>query len=527
MKRSLNENGSTDNRSAKNNLTRRLIAPALALALALSFTTYEFAKPAFAKAPIVSPTEAPLPDSSISALLSLDQAMETLAARVTPAVVNVAVTSRTKAENLDGQMPDGQMPQGVPPMFAPFFNRPMQPQQPQIEHGIGSGVIISPDGYIVTNNHVVAGAVDINVTMKDRRIFKAKLIGADPLTDLAVIKIDGANLPNAPWGNSTELRPGQTVLAFGNPFGFRFTVTRGIVSGLNRPNPFSKNGHAPGSFIQTDAAINPGNSGGPLVDARGEVIGINTFLVSNSDSFSGMGFAIPTQIVRPTVDALIRDGKVSHGYMGIGISDVTPENAKFFHVDNDEGAIVTQVENDSPAAKAGLKVGDVVTGIDGEKVSDASALQIEVGQKQPGTSIKLDVLRDGKNVSVPVRLEALGNHDHRGQEESSNANGKPRWGLGLADMTPEMREQLQASGDVHGAVIEQVQPGSAADNAGLQRGDVIVQVNRQPMQNAADVQKALGAVPEGQDALVLVWSNGGNTFRVLHPTTNNPDQPGM
>src|ERR1700678_536406 len=505
-------------------LTRRLIVPAMAIALALSIATYQFNKTAYAKGPVASPSAAPLDDNSIGALLSLDQAMETLAARVTPAVVNVAVTSHSKSEMADGQTQ--QLPDGVPPIFGPFFNHPGR-QQSQIEHGIGSGVLISPDGYIVTNNHVIDGAVDINVTLKDRRIMHAKLIGADPITDVAVIKVDGTNLPNAPWGNSTSLRPGQTVLAFGNPFGFRFTVTRGIVSGLNRPNPFSKNGHAPGSFIQTDAAINPGNSGGPLVDARGEVIGINTFLVSNSDSFSGMGFAIPTQIVRPTVDALIRDGKVSHGYMGIGISDVTPENAKFFHVDNDEGAIVTQVENDSPAAKAGLKVGDVVTGIDGEKVSDASVLQIEVGQKQPGTSIKLDVLRDGKNVSVPVRLEALGNHDHQGQEESSNANGKPRWGLGLADMTPEMREQLQASGDVHGAVIEQVQPGSAADNAGLQRGDVIVQVNRQPMQNAADVQKALGAVPQGQDALVLVWSNGGNTFRVLHPTTNNPDQPGM
>jgi serine protease Do len=512
------------NKFINNKLTHRMVVPALAVALALSFTAYEFAKPAFAKAPIVSPTEAPLPDSSVSALLALDQAMETLAARVTPAVVNVAVTSRTKSESADGQ--DMQMPQGMPPMFAPFFNHPMQPQT-QIEHGIGSGVIISPDGYIVTNNHVIDGAVDINVTMKDRRIFKAKLIGADPLTDLAVIKIEGTNLPNAPWGNSTELRPGQTVLAFGNPFGFRFTVTRGIVSGLNRPNPFSKNGRAPGSFIQTDAAINPGNSGGPLVDARGEVIGINTFLVSNSDSFSGMGFAIPTQIVRPTVDSLIRDGKVSHGYMGIGISDVTPENAKFFHVDNDEGAIVTQVENDSPAAKASLKVGDVITGIDGQKVSDASQLQIEVGQKQPGTSIKLDVLRDGKNENIPVTLEAMGNRDHEGKEISSNANGKPRWGLGLADITPDMREQLQASGDVHGAVIEQVQPGSAADNAGLQRGDVIVQVNHQPMQSAADVQKALSAVPMGQNALVLVWSNGGNTFRVLHATTTNQDQPGM
>ncbi|HTC46809.1 MAG TPA: Do family serine endopeptidase [Candidatus Aquilonibacter sp.] len=509
---------------SKNLLTRRLIAPALAIALTLSLGTYEIVKPAYAKGAAASPTATPLDDNSIGALLSLDQAMETLAARVTPAVVNVAVTSRSKPQITDDQMQ--QFQQDLPPGFAPFFNHPMRPQS-QIEHGIGSGVLISPDGYIVTNNHVVDGAVDINVTLKDRRIMHAKLIGTDPLTDLAVIKIDGNNLPNAPWGNSTELRPGQTVLAFGNPFGFRFTVTRGIVSGLNRPNPFSQNRRSPGSFIQTDAAINPGNSGGPLVDARGEVIGINTFLVSSSDSFSGMGFAIPTQIVRPTVEALIRDGKVRHGYMGIGISDVTPENAKFFHVENNEGAVVTQVEDGSPAAKAGLKVGDVITELDGQKVADASELQIQVGQKQPGTSIKLDVLRDGKNVSVPITLEEMGSRDHDGKEVGSNGHDKPRWGLGLTDMTSELREQLQASGDVHGAVVEQVQPGSAADNAGLQRGDVIVEVNRHPVQNADDVRKALSAVPKGQDALVLVWSSGGSTFRVLHAGPASDDAPGM
>lgn len=500
-------------------LTRRLIVPVMAVALAVSLTTYKFIKPAYAKGPVVSPTATPLDDNSIGALLSLDQAMETLAARVTPAVVNVAVTSHAKNEMADGQMP--QLPEGVPPIFGPFFNHPGR-QQSQIEHGIGSGVLISPDGYIVTNNHVIDGAVDIRVTLNDRRILPAKLIGADPLTDLAVIKIDGSNLPNVPWGNSTALRPGQTVLAFGNPFGFRFTVTRGIVSGLNRPNPFNRDRRSPGSFVQTDAAINPGNSGGPLVDARGEVIGINTFLISNSDSFSGMGFAIPTQIVRPTVEALIRDGKVSHGYMGIGISDVTPENAKFFHVENNEGAVVSQVEDGSPAAKAGLKVGDVITEINGQRVSDASQLQIEVGQKQPGSTIKLEVLRDGSTVSVPVTLEAMGSRDHEGKEIAGN--GKPRWGLGLTDMTPELRDQLQASGDVHGAVVEQVTPGSPADNAGLQRGDVIVSVNRHPVQNADDVQKALSAVPKGQDALVLVWSNGGSTFRVLHA---NEDASGM
>src|ERR1700723_3690346 len=495
-------------------LTRRLILPVMAVALALSFTTYEFIKPAYAKGPVASPTATPLDDNSIGALLSLDQAMETLAARVTPAVVNVAVTSHGKTEMADGQMPE--VPEDLPPMFAPFFNHGMKPQS-QIEHGIGSGVLISPDGFIVTNNHVIDGAVDINVTLQDRRILHAKLIGADPLTDLAVIKVEGTNLPNAPWGNSASLRPGQTVLAFGNPFGFRFTVTRGIISGLNRPNPFSQNRRSPGSFVQTDAAINPGNSGGPLVDARGEVIGINTFLISSSGSFSGMGFAIPSQIVRPTVETLIRDGKITHAHIGVGISDVTPENAKFFGDSNSAaGAVVTEVEPDSPGAKAGLKIGDVIIRIDNQKVADAGELQATVSQKGPGAKITLDVLRDGKSLSLPVTLEAMGNRSAAGKENSEDGQGKMRWGIGLNDLTPDLREQIQAPREVHGALIEQVQPGSSADNAGLQRGDVILEVNRHKVETAADVQQELGKVAKGQDALILVWSNGGNTFRVLH-----------
>jgi serine protease Do len=393
-----------------------------------------------------------------------------------------------------------------------FFGRP---SRPQIEHGLGSGVIISPDGYIVTNNHVVDGAVDIRVTMSDKRVFPAKLIGTDPLTDLAVVKINGSGFASVPLGDSTKLHPGQSVLAFGNPFGFRFTVTRGIVSALNRPNPDASNRRKPGEFIQTDAAINPGNSGGPLVDARGEVVGINTFLVSDNGSFSGMGFAIPSQIVRPTIDALIAHGKVTHGYMGIGISDVTPENSKFFNLTKSAGALVTQVEPDSPAAKGGLKNGDVITGLDGKSVNDAGELQVEVGQRQPGTTIKLDVIRDGKSTTVPVTLEAMGSRDKVATENSSQE--KPRWGLALQDLSPDLRQEIQVPTDVHGAVVAKVEPGSSAENAGIQRGDVILEVNRKPVQSAQDVQQALSSVPKGQDALVLVWSNGGNTYRVLHP----------
>src|SRR5579864_1103090 len=505
-------------------LAQRLIVPVIAVGAALSLATYETVKPARAAAAAPAPAAAALDDNSVGALLALDHAMETLAARVTPAIVNVTVTSKTSpdrgdaAEQDEGQNDDDN---GFGQFFgpgSPFGRRfQMQPQRPQFEHGLGSGVIISPDGYIVTNNHVIDGATDIRVTLSDRRILPAKLVGRDKLTDLAVLKINASDLPSVPLGDSTKLHPGQTVLAFGNPLGFRFTVTRGIVSALNRPNPFGQDRRAPGEFIQTDAAINQGNSGGPLVDARGQVVGINTFLVSPSGAFAGMGFAIPTQIVRPTVDALIRNGKVEHGYIGIGISDVTPDQAKFFHVNNASGAVVTQVEPDSPGSKGGLKVGDVITGLDGKEVTDAGQLQVEVGLKQPGTTIHLNVMRNGKNENVPVTLEAMGSRDNN-YESSSAENSKPRWGLGLGDLTPEMRQQMQLGSNVQGAVVERVVPGSSADDAGLQRGDVITEVNRQPVHSASDVQKELANVPQGQDALVLVQSNGGSTFRVLHPT---------
>ena len=500
--------------------TRSLLVPVTALALVASFATYKLVQPAAATAAVAAPPAAPLDADSVSALLSLDRAMETLAAHVTPAVVNVAVTSKTKpASTLSGQEPDDDQGQDqIPPefrrFFGPFFGRPMQPG-PQIEHGIGTGAIISPDGYIVTNDHVVHGATDIRVTLSDRRVLAAKLVGTDPLTDLAVIKIEGRNFPSVPWGDSAALHPGQTVLAFGNPLGMRFTVTRGIVSALNRANPYNDDPRRPGEFIQTDAAINPGNSGGPLVNARGEVVGINTFLISQSGGFSGMGFAIPAQIAQPTAEELIKHGKVSHGYIGISINDVTPDNAKFFDLKQASGAVVSHVDSDSPGARAGLKEGDVITGVDGQQVNDAGRLQVVIGQKQPGTKVELEVLRDGKTMSVPVTLADMSKSDSE-SASTGEEHGKLRWGVGLADLTPEMRQQMQAPADLHGALVGQVAPGSSADNAGLQRGDVIVEVNRKPMRSAAEVKEALSGVPKGQDALLLVWSNGGNTFRVLH-----------
>lgn len=498
-------------------VTRRLAVALIAIMAVGSVATFNFTKTA--KAAVAAPAAAALDDNSVGALLTLDRAMETLAARVTPAVVNVTVASKSSEQQsgLEG-MPDMQQFFGPDSPFGRQFGRQFNiPSQPQnrMEHGLGSGVIISPDGYIVTNNHVIDGAVDIRVTMSNREVLPAKLVGADPLTDLAVIKVNATNLPSVPWGNSAGLHPGQTVLAFGNPYGYRFTVTRGIISALNRPNPDPSDRRKPGEFIQTDAAINPGNSGGALVDARGELIGINTFLISSSGSFSGMGFAIPSQIVQPTVETLIRDGKVTHGFIGIQISDVTPDNAKFFQMNQAVGAIVSEVGPDTPAAKAGLRTGDVITELDGKPVTDAGQLQMTVGQKRPGDTIHLLVVRDSKSTNIAVTLAAPGNG--KGTETAGGDHGKARWGLSLADLTPEVRNELQTRKSVQGAMVEEVQPGSPADNAGLQRGDVIMEVNRRAVKSSAEVAEALSSVPSGQDALVLVWSNGGSTFRVLHP----------
>jgi serine protease Do len=507
----------------KSGIAKRLGAAVLAVAAVASLAAFEVGKSAPVAAAAPAAAAAPLDENSVAAILSLDKAMETLAARVTPAVVNVTVASKAKEQAGEEDMPDMQQ------FFGPFGGSPFGPQgngnrqfrfrqmpQNRMEHGLGSGVIISPDGYIVTNNHVIDGAVDIRVTMSNREVLPAKLVGADPLTDLAVIKVDGKSLPSVPWGNSSDLRPGQTVLAFGNPYGFRFTVTRGIVSALNRPNPDASDRRKPGAFIQTDAAINPGNSGGALVDARGQLMGINTFLISNSGSFSGMGFAIPAQIAEPTVDTLIRYGKITHGFIGVQIADVTPDNAKFFHLSKAVGALVSDVQPDGPGAKAGLKTGDVITELDGKQVSDAGQLQVLVGQKRPGDTVHLQVLRDEKPMSVPVTLEDLKNPNS--VEKSETEHGKGRWGLKLGEFSEDERGQLQAPSSVHGAVIEDVQPGSPADNAGLQRGDVVQEVNRKPVKSASDVAQALSSVPKGDDALLLVWSGGGSTYRVLHPS---------
>ena len=389
--------------------------------------------------------------------------------------------------------------------------------QRQIEHGIGSGVIISPDGYIVTNNHVVDGAMEVRVTLHDRRSFPAKVIGTDKLTDLAVVKIDAKDLPTIGWGDSTKLVPGQSVLAIGNPFGyFRFSVTRGIVSAVDRPNPYSDDARKPGGFIQTDAAINPGNSGGPLVNAHGQLVGINTFLISNTGAFSGAGFAIPTQTVHPVVEALIKNGVVHHGYLGVGLNDVTPDNAKFFNLTGNTGALIASVTPDSPASRAGLKEGDVVTAVNGQPVETGSDLQVIVSEDAPGSKIQLDVMRNGH----PEKIDLTVGEYHKDQEvaaATSEESGHARLGIAISDLTPDVRQQLNLPTQVQGVAVAQVQPGSPAEDAGLSGGDVILEVNRKPVTSADQFRNDVKQSPADKDMLLLVWANGGSSYRVVHP----------
>ncbi|HLY17578.1 MAG TPA: Do family serine endopeptidase [Bryobacteraceae bacterium] len=473
----------------------------------------------------------PLDNNSVSALTSLDQAMEAVASKVTPAVVNVAVTSRGRGEDEiseddQGQGQDQEQGQGrmqqLPPGLRQFFGNmfPQVPSQPQIEHGVGSGVIISPDGYIVTNNHVVDGATQIRVTLNDRRVLNAKVIGTDKLTDLAVIKVNAGDLPSIAWGDSSRLKPGQTVLAFGSPFGyFQFSVTRGIVSAVNRPNPYSDDARKPGGYIQTDAAINPGNSGGPLVDSHGELVGINTFIITNNGSFAGAGFAIPTQIVKATAEQLIKNGKVEHGYLGININDVTPDNAHFFNVKDASGAIVAQVSPDSPASKGGIRQGDVVTEVNGEKVTNASGLQMAVSEMSPGTPLKLGIVRDGKPMTLSLTVGQYQGKNQVAGNEGEHGSNKGKIGIAVADLNGPARQQFNVPESVHGVVVQQVRPGSPADDAGLQPGDVIMEVNRKPAQSASDFATDVHNLA-GQDVLLLVWSHGNASYRTVHPESS-------
>lgn len=515
-----------------NSLVARLkrLAVPMGVAAALLFAASFFLFNHNAISTAAAQQQSPINESSIAPLTSLNDAVEAVVNHVMPAVVNVAVTAKVTpgqgGEGGEGGM-GGINPNEIPPEFRQFFGfgGPGQKQQPQFQYGIGSGFIISPDGYIVTNHHVVEDAKSIQVTLHDLRTFPAKIVGVDKLDDLAVIKIDANELPSVQWGNSATLKPGEAVMAFGSPFGeLKFSVTRGIVSAVHRSVPVSNNNRAPRDYIQTDAAINPGNSGGPLVDAHGRIIGIDTFIYTSSGSFAGAGFAIPADLAQHSVNEIIKTGKVEHGFLGIGITDVSPQNAKFFNVPTASGALVNQVNPDTPAASAGIKQGDVVRSLNGKNITDATDLQVAVSEMAPGTSIALGILRDGKPTTLHATIGQYHAPNQQAQNNGAGENQHARLGISVQDMTADLRQQFGVPNDVQGVVVQSVQQGSPADG-NVAPGEVIEQINRHPVTNTQNFLDQVRNIPADQSILLLVWDKqggpqGGTMYRVISPTNN-------
>jgi serine protease Do len=447
-----------------------------------------------------------LQGSDIEALERQNQAFERIAEMVTPAIVNIRTTQIIKVQ---------QSPFFSDPFFRQFFGDMFGGQgipREQREHALGSGVIVSPEGYIVTNNHVIARASDVDVMLADKRTFKAKVIGADPRTDVAVIKIEGKNLPTVPWADSSTLHVGHTVLAFGNPFGLNFTVTSGIVSAVGRSGLGIETYE---DFIQTDAPINPGNSGGALVNVRGEVVGINTAIVSGGQGPGGeggsvgVGFAIPANIVKHVMESLIKTGKVTRGYLGISLGDLNPALAREFKVPDLSGVLVNEVEPGTPAEKAGLKQGDVIRTYNGQTIDNRARLQSMVAGTSPGTEVTLGVLRNGQPLTLKVTL---------GEQPASMAGagagrapseGTLR-GISVQELTPAIRNQLGLLARTRGVVISDLDPDCPAAQQGLQPGDVIESINRQPVTSVGDFNR-LAAQATG-DVLLRVNRQGTSAF---------------
>ena len=439
-----------------------------------------------------------------------------VAKAMTPAVVNI--TSRAVRAR-DSRGPGHRNPDeffGFPFPFGPEgpsgHQGPFGPQGPMEprEHrggGMGSGVIVSPDGYVVTNNHVVDGAGELTVTLPDKREFKGKVVGTDPKTDLAVVKIDARNLPYANWGDSSKLEVGEYVLAIGNPFGLNSTVTLGIVSALGRGRMGITQYE---DFIQTDAAINPGNSGGALVNTNGELVGINTAIISQTGGYQGVGFAVPVTMVKPVFDSLVKNGKVVRGFLGIGIQDLNQDLSKSFGLKEAKGALVSNVAEESPADKAGIKQGDVIVGYQGAPIEDAAALQRAVTRTAVGTKAMLKVIRNGHEQEVAA---TIGEQTETKQVASTESGVESALaGVEVQSLNQQMARELGLHGTVHGVVIVNVESESQADRAGLAQGDVIREINRQPVRSIKDYEKIVSALKKDQDALLLVNRRGSSLF---------------
>jgi serine protease Do len=420
-----------------------------------------------------------------------------IAERVTPSVVSIASEREVEA----------------PANPFPFFFGPeMAPGGPRKQQGLGSGVIISEDGIVVTNHHVIEDATQIKVKGSDDREYEAQVVGSDKKSDLAVLRLKGdlTGLRALPLGDSSNLRLGDIVLAVGNPFGVGQTVTMGIVSAKGRANVGIVDYE---DFIQTDAAINPGNSGGALVNMRGELVGINTAILSRSGGYQGIGFAIPTNMARPITDSLLAQGRVVRGFLGIGIQDLDADLASAFKLSDAHGVLVTEVQSTGAAAKAGLKARDVILKVDGELVPSTGKLRNLIAGKGANVSVTLSVIRDGKPLDVTVMLSELPEQALQASKGAAAAN--PTLGMKLAPLDARARQQLRVEEDAPGkVVVVAVQPGSPADSAGLRPGDILLEVDSKPVADVAQVQ---AAAKSAKPLLFGVRRGAANRFIVVRP----------
>ncbi|MEO6004025.1 MAG: DegQ family serine endoprotease [Opitutus sp.] len=511
--------------TSKTSSRRRALLLALGLGAAGSLTWSATALNAGSPSVSVNVDAKPVP----AANSALGPSYAPVVKKAAPSVVKVQVTE--KAKNVSGSdLPPFLNQPGFREFFGDQFGqgrRGTLRQPPQ--EGLGSGVIVSPDGYILTNSHVVKGADTIKVSLGDGRDLNAKVVGTDPQTDLAVIKIDAKDLPAITFADSDKVEVGDRVLAVGNPFGIGQTVTSGMVSGLGRATM----GLDYEDFIQTDAAINPGNSGGALVDAEARLVGINTAILSRTGGFQGIGFAIPANLARNVMEQLVSTGKVVRGYLGVTMQDINPELADQFKLTTRQGALVADVVPESPADKAGVKGGDVIVALQGKPVTDSRHLKLAVANVAPGQKVNAQVLREGKKVDVEFTVAArptdralargegrsgrLGQDDAENDDDTGTLNG-----VGVGDIDPQTRREFDVPAKVRGALVTSVDPDSAAAAAGLQPGDVIQEINRQPVKTADEAVKLTEKTGESKKTLLRVWSQRGSRYVVVDETDAKP-----
>jgi len=445
--------------------------------------------------------ESKISKETIEILSKVGQATAEIVDAVKPAVVNISTTRTIKTQG-------GFDPFFDDPFFRRFFGDRFKAPKERKSSGLGSGVIVDSNGYILTANHVIQGSEEIKVTLSDKREFMGKIVGSDAMSDIAVIKIEAKDLPVVKMGDSSKLRVGETVLAIGSPYGLSQTVTMGIVSAVGRANVGIADYE---DFIQTDAAINPGNSGGALVNVRGELVGINTAIFSTSGGYQGIGFAVPTSMAKAVMDSLINKGKVVRGWIGVAIQNLTPELAKQFNLSEDKGVLIGDVVEDGPADKAGLQRGDVIIEFDGKKIEDPNQLRNKVAVTEPGQEIEVKIIREGKNLIKKIIVGELPSEIHKLSKGEYNNSLS---GIAVQNITSELIERLGLPSKIYGVIIEDIDEESPAFGI-LKEGDVILEINRQKITNLKDYDKVVSKIKSDKEILLLIYRDRATIYITL------------